>query len=108
MISDLEKFFYRLRESIIAQQRLNIDNIEDSLLMKTILNPEKDRANYIGKDWHNVLNNIGQTYERPPSFIAKRYLVENDKVGGIYNIDIWDRFNAFVIIYPKSITNSSE
>ena len=108
----MEKFFIKIVRGIAYISNKSI--IDDSYKFEVFfidennLESQNDPANYIVKDWHNVLNNIGQTYERPPSFIAKRYLVENDKVGGIYNIDIWDRFNAFVIIYPKSITNSSE
>ncbi len=104
---DLESFFIKIVRGIayISNNSIIDDNYKFEVFFIDENNPEfqKDLANSIVVDWHNKLDKNGEIFERPPSFIAKRYLVENDKVGGIYNIEIWNCFNAFVIIYPKSI-----
>ena len=42
-------------------------------------------------------------FDRKPGLVVKRILVKNDKVGGIYCIEIWGRFKCFVTVTPKDI-----
>jgi len=51
----------------------------------------------------NLMDQSGMIFDRRPGFLVKRLLAENDKVGGIYFIEIWDRFKIHVIVSPNDL-----
>jgi hypothetical protein len=54
-------------------------------------------------EFKNLVDSAGVLFDRRPGMLVKRALVENDKVGGIYFIEIWGRFRIYVVVYPKSL-----
>ena len=53
-----------------------------------------------------MVNSTATIFERKPGFLVKRSLVENDKVAGIYFLEIWGRFKIYVTVTPKDFENS--
>jgi len=49
----------------------------------------------------NMIDSNSTLFDRKPGLLVKRLLVENDKVGGIYFIEIWGRFRMYVTVSPK-------
>ncbi len=54
-------------------------------------------------DLRKLVDATAIIFDRRPGLMVKRSLVENDKVGGIYLIEIWERFRMYVIVIPKDI-----
>lgn len=42
-------------------------------------------------------------FDRRPGLLVKQSLVENEKVAGIYFIEIWERFRMYVSVAPKNL-----
>jgi hypothetical protein len=42
-------------------------------------------------------------FDLRPGMLVKRVLLENDKVAGIYFIEIWGRFRMYVLVIPKNL-----
>lgn len=51
----------------------------------------------------DLLKTSATAFELPPAIHVERALVEQDKVGGIYYIEIWKRFKLYVIVAPKGL-----
>ncbi|NMB59178.1 MAG: hypothetical protein GYA12_08420 [Chloroflexi bacterium] len=54
------------------------------------------------KKYISDLIQYGEIFKRESAFIVRRLLAEDDKVGGLYFIEIWGRFKFFVSVIPKS------
>lgn len=91
---DVEKFAEKIVRGIayIADKSF----IENYYKIELIV-VEDDKATEI-KD---LVDKRGVIFERGPAFQAKRLLIENDPVGGIYFINIWRRFRFYVLVSPK-------
>ena len=50
-----------------------------------------------------MVDSTATIFERRPGLLVKRSLVENDKVAGIYFLEIWGRFRMYVIVAPKDL-----
>jgi hypothetical protein len=42
-------------------------------------------------------------FDRRPGLMVKQSLVEDNKVAGIYLIEIWERFRMYVVVTPKDL-----
>jgi len=72
--------------------------IEDGYEVKTFVIEEPKAA-----EIRQLIEEGGIVFERPPGFVVKRRLVENERVGGLYLIEIWSRFRMYVTVAPKDL-----
>ena len=93
---DLEKFARKVVRGIayIADKSFIEDNYEIEIFFL-----ENDKAEGMKK----FVDTNSEVFDRKPGLLAKRRLVENDPVGGIYYIEIWYRFIFFAVVAPKDL-----
>jgi len=51
----------------------------------------------------NSIDSNGILFDSRPGLLVKRLLIENNKVGGIYFIEVWGRFRMYVVVAPKDL-----
>lgn len=54
-------------------------------------------------EMQKLVDENGQLFDPGAGFQVRRLLVENDRVGGIYFIDIWGRFRCYMVVSPKAL-----
>ena len=54
-------------------------------------------------EFKTLVDTYGTIYDRRPGMVVKRAIVEKEKVGGIYSIEIWGRFRLYVTVVPKDL-----
>lgn len=54
------------------------------------------------REFQNLLDRYGKTYERPPGLKIRRAVIPEDKLSGVFEIKIWERLNLYAIVIPKN------
>jgi hypothetical protein len=93
---EIEKFAKKIVRGIayVADKSF----IEDAYDIELFILDEDKAA-----EMKRLVDSNGTIFDRRPGFLVKRRLVENDPVGGIYFIEIWERFRFYVIVSPKGL-----
>lgn len=94
--ADLEKFARKVVRGIayIADKSFIEDTYEIEIFFL-----DNDKAEGMKK----LVNTNGELFDRKPGLLAKRRIIENDPVGGIYYIEIWERFIFYAVVAPKDL-----
>jgi hypothetical protein len=97
-----ENEIYAFAEKIIRGIAYITDKsyIDEYYKIEPIVIEEKKETEFrriLGDDFSNL-------YQKP-GFEVKRFLVEDEKITGIYRIKIWGRIMIYVIVQPKSSIN---
>ena len=52
-----------------------------------------------------IVDSNATILEQRPGLLVKRLLIENDKVAGLYFLEIWGRVRIYVLVAPKKLEN---
>jgi hypothetical protein len=93
---EIEKFAEKIVRGIVyVKDKFYVDN---SYEFKLYVVEDKNVAAI-----YQMLETFGHDLDRRPGLIIRRALVENEKVTGIYFIEIRGRFRFFIMLMPKSM-----
>jgi hypothetical protein len=83
--------------------------LEEGKLIETTHEIENFVVNEAGaSEFCAALDRFGTTHERPPGLRIRRAVIQEDRVSGIFEIEIWGQLKLYATVTPKMLETDAQ